>query len=169
MGFSRRPPQSIFENPTHGVLVRIGSSQYLRVKSFLKSWFKISKLMDSVWGKENQKSGRIVRFVFSKHFCSGQFVHNYSISGPNYLICLIHLVLSFHAEGFTAGEFPQAKVVSGHFSHWGKSSAICPPCLCQHLLYWTLMSSSKGNQNANEYFSCVFHPERFNRRSSLIL
>lgn len=156
MGFSHRPPQSIFENPTHGVLVRTGSSQYLRVKSFLMSWFKISKLMDKVWEKENQKSGRIVRFVFSKHFCSGQFFDDYSISGPNYLVCLIHLVLSFHAEGFTAGNFPQARVVSGHFSHCRESAAIYSPCLCQHLLYWTLIPSSKGNQNANQYFFLCF-------------
>lgn len=144
-----------------------------RVKAFLKSWFKISKLMDSAWGKENQKLGRIVRFESSKHFCSGQFVHNYSISGPNCLVCFIHLALYkanvCQAEGFTAGEFPQAGAVSGHFRHCGERTVIHPPRLCHHLLSWTLFPCSKGKQSTNEYFPYVFHLERFNRRSMLIL
>lgn len=78
--------------PMEGLYKLVAVSTH-RVKAFLKSWFKISKLMDSAWGKENQKSGRIVRFVSSKHFWSGQFVHNYSISRPNCLVCFIHLVL----------------------------------------------------------------------------
>lgn len=56
--------------------------------------FKISELMGSAWGKENPESGRIVRFVSFEYFYSGQFVHNFSISRPSYLLCFIHLIES---------------------------------------------------------------------------
>jgi len=115
--------------------------------------------MDSAWAKENQDSGRIVRFVSSEYFCSGQFVHNYSISGPNCLVCFVHLALHtanvYQAERFTAGEFPQARAVSGHFRCCGESSAICPPHPCHHLLSWTLFPCSKAKQSTSEYFPCL--------------
>lgn len=139
----------------------------------LKSWFKTSKLMDSVWKKENQKSGRIVRFVSSKHFCSGQFVRNYSISRPNCLVWFIHLawykVHICQAQGFTAGEFPQTGAVCDHFRGCKESSAICPPHPCHHLPSWTLVPCSKGKQSTNGSSPCIFHPERFSRRSRLNL
>lgn len=143
--FSKIPPMEwLYE------LVEVSTH---RVKAFLKSWFKISKLMDSTWGKENQKSERIVRFVSSKYLCSGQFVHNYSIWRPNCLVCFINCALNkvnvCQTEGFTAGEFPQAGLVYGHFRHCGESSAIRPTCPCHHLLSWTLIPCSKGKQSTN--------------------
>lgn len=143
-----------------------------RVHAFLKPWFKTSKLMDSAWGEENQKSGRTLRFASSKHFCSGQFVHNYSISRPNCLVCFVHPALHRasvrQAAGFTAGELPQAGAASGHVRGCRESSAGHPPrpvTACS----WALIPCTKGKQNTNEYLPCVFQPERFDRRHRFIL
>lgn len=158
-----------FKIPPMEWLYKLVEVSSRRVKAFLKSWFKISKLMDSAWKKENQKWGRIVRFVSSKHFRSGQFVCNFSISRPNCLVWFIHLawykVHICQAEGFTAGEFPQTGAVSVHFRCCKESSAISPPCPCHHLLPWTLVPCSKGKQSTNGYSPCIFHPERCSKRS----
>lgn len=59
------------------------------------------------------------------------------------------------AEGFTAGELPQAGAVFDHFRRCRESSAIRPPCLCHHLLSWTLIPCRKGKWH-NLIFSLSF-------------
>lgn len=144
MGFSLRPPKSTFEKSIHGIglyeLVAVSTTE-LRISSGYGSKY----LMDSAWGKENQKSRMIVRFVSSKHFYSGQIVQNYSISEPTSVVYLIHLVgykVNVCTEGFTAGNHTE-------------NSAIRLPHLCHHLLSWTLIPSSKGRHNTNEYFPSI--------------
>lgn len=124
--------------------------------------------MDSAWGKENPESGRIVRFVSFEYFYSGQFVRNCSISRPSYLVCFIYLALykvsigrGIHCCGTSLGSLWPLQQLWEELSHLSLTPVRDS---CHRLLSWTFILCSKGKQSTDQYFLCVFHLDKFNRR-----